>query len=297
MGTLKHRTAWALGALLTLGLTGCGGLGTDDLFGDSGNSVGAGGAGQGGASASQTSGAQGGFGGQGGAQVSVTSGPGSTVTTGGPGSTASTGVGPGPASSSASSSAAGGGCTVSPNDKACVKCSKQACCSSFEACENDQACICWSACIAQNPNNPGACNACGNFDNVTQSFLGCIVGQCKSECETSGTSTSSSSASTGGGPGSSSSTSSTSVTSSSASGGTNACTPQALDKACTKCAKADCCSEVTACTGDPNCICWSQCSLYGGSATLCAQICQGQPDDKASALFACTGDKCASDCQ
>ena len=167
-----------------------------------------------------------------------------------------------------------------------MACSKSSCCAELVPCQSDPSCVCWSGCLAQNPNNPQACAGCGNYDATTQAFVTCAAQKCGPPCGAGGAV-----GSTGAGPGPSSSSSS-----SSSSGG-GACAPAAGDTACTTCSKMMCCPDVNACAGDANCLCWATCLGGGSSYQTCLQpqAC-GQPSAVTSTLFQCALSKCQGTC-
>lgn len=247
-----------LGGLIAGGATlggGCGNTGVE--FG-----TGTGAGGNGGAGGKST----GGNGGSATSTSSTSSGTSSGTTTS---STSSSG------SSTSSASSSGGGCTVDPQDNACVQCTKQSCCNELVPCQNDQACVCWTGCLSQNPNNPGACAGCGPYDAVTSAFVNCGVQKCSTPC----------------GAGSTSSSTSTSTTSS----GGGACAPAPGDSQCTTCAKSKCCNQVNACTTSQSCLCWVTCLAQGGSTTSCFGVC-GIPDGTTNALSGCSFQQCPGIC-
>jgi hypothetical protein len=157
----------------------------------------------------------------------------------------------GPASGSSSSSTSAGGCTADPQDDTCVACAKQSCCATLVPCQNDEACVCWTGCLAQNPNNAGACSHCGSYDATTNAFVTCTGDHCLSAC--GGTTTTSSSSSAA-----------------SSSSGNPLCAPAMGDSACTACSKANCCGDVVTCAGDQNCLCILGCLAQNKPYQLCS---------------------------
>ncbi|MFT3775790.1 MAG: hypothetical protein QM820_61365 [Minicystis sp.] len=251
-----------LGGLLAGAAALGGGCGNTTVeFGSGGGTGAHGGNGHGGSTTS---------GGIGGDTPSSSSGdPSTTSSSGDPSTTSSSG-----GATTSSSSSGGGGCTVDPQDNACVKCSKESCCDTLVPCQNDQACVCWTGCLSQNPNNPGACAGCGAYDATTQAFVNCAGQKCGPQC--------------GGGSSSSSS-------SASSSSGGGLCAPAAGDSACTTCAKMKCCDKVNACAGSANCVCWVSCLGQGGSTTACFGAC-GIPDSTTNALSSCSISQCPGTC-
>lgn len=251
-----------LGGLIASGAAlggGCGNSGVD--FG-----TGPGTGGNGGAGGKATSTSTGGNGGH--APTSSTSTSSSSSSGASTSSSSSTST---TSTSSSGSSTSGGGCTIDPQDDACVKCSKQSCCAELVPCQNDQACVCWTGCLSQNPNNPGACAGCGPYDSTTSTFVNCAVQHCNAQC--GGTSSSS--------------------TSSSSTGGL--CAPAPGDSQCTTCAKSKCCNDVNACGASQSCICWVGCLAQGGSAAGCYGVC-GVPDATTNALSQCSLQQCPGTC-
>ncbi len=291
-------SALVVGTVLALG----GGCGTDVVdFPSSGASAG------GDTTATSTSGVMtSGSGGTGGGGVggaamtsgaSTTSGSGSSMTSGTSMSSGLTTSG----SSMTSSSTGGDVCPVGPNDATCVACVKTSCCADFNKCAGDASCLCWSGCLQATGDSAACFMQCGVPSDIAVASGTCVQGSCQQECTPAGTSSSSSSASaSSSGSGTSGSSGSGAGSSSSASTGSggNACPPAPNDTACAACAKANCCDEVTACAGDPKCVCWVQCvSQNPNNPFICGQanMC-GAPDGTTTALSTCTTQHCQGSC-
>ncbi len=192
-------------------------------------------------------------------------------------------------STSSSSATSAGGCTLDPQDDACVTCSKQKCCSTLVPCQNDEGCVCWTGCLAQNPNNSGACSHCGSYDATTNAFVNCTAQNCLSACGSGSSSSSTGSASS-------------TASSASSSAGNPDCAPAMGDTQCTTCAKMSCCNDVVGCVNDQNCTCIVECLGQGKIYQICtspAPVGCGQPSAAFLTLAGCTTGMgpCASKCQ
>jgi hypothetical protein len=68
------------------------------------------------------------------------------------------------------------------------------------------------------------------------------------------------------------------------------CAPDATDNPCTACARASCCTELTACEGDLPCECLIECVEGGSSAFDCFDQCGASPATQE--LAQCAGGAC-----
>jgi hypothetical protein len=80
-------------------------------------------------------------------------------------------------------------------------------------------------------------------------------------------------------------------------GDVDVCAAASEDDDCDTCTKASCCENLTACVGDADCLCVTDCIDMGGDSASCHTDCSlSTPNPNFSTLSDCWAQSCSAEC-
>lgn len=80
-------------------------------------------------------------------------------------------------------------------------------------------------------------------------------------------------------------------------GDADVCAAAPDDDECDTCTKANCCEDLTACVGDADCLCVTDCIDMGGDSATCHTDCSlSTPNPNFSVLSDCLAQSCSAEC-
>ncbi|MBK6517962.1 MAG: hypothetical protein IPM79_23455 [Polyangiaceae bacterium] len=213
------------------------------------------------------SGGSGGGGGESAGGSPATGGGGAGL--GGTPSTGGNGTGGDPGTGGNGTGGAAASCVDDVNDTACVACAKDSCCDAYAACEGDAGCVQCITCT-QTAADPTTClgTDCDLSDVVVADMIACANGSCNADCF----------------------------------GGQSLCEPSNQDTPCLTCVKGasnagGCCTELEACSADPECIQCLACVQSAADPTACLGNGCALADAETSDFLSCALNSCGDECQ